>query len=128
MRFYVHALSVLVAFTLSIFLNKDQLGESAFVPMRCLCPQTNPVIRRPLIDFLVIRKGPHCPTAEIIVKLANNKELCLSPKGQQGKRLRRCWNRSEKNGGDKKKCLQRRRRKAQQRKGLGQTPGMGDTS
>ncbi|KAJ8250757.1 hypothetical protein COCON_G00226790 [Conger conger] len=112
--------SVLLAFTLCITLYKAQVGGSAFVPARCSCPATYTNMRLKLTDFTVISKGSHCSADEIIVRLErNNKEVCLSPEGPRGKRLLKCWNRIQENGGNKKKCLRRRTRKQRKRSGPG---------
>ncbi|KAJ8361393.1 hypothetical protein SKAU_G00179180 [Synaphobranchus kaupii] len=121
----LHTPAAVLAFALCILLYKAQVGASTFVPIRCSCPATYKAVRGPFIDFSVIRKGPHCITHEIIVRLKRtNKEVCLSPEGRQAKRLLRCWNRINKNGGNKRKCLRpRAQKKPQQRKRPGKTKG-----
>ncbi|KAJ8248526.1 hypothetical protein GJAV_G00242960 [Gymnothorax javanicus] len=117
MKSSVHLPIVLLAFTACIVLFEAHLGESTFVPTRCLCPASYKAVRGPFTDLTVVSKGSHCEKHEIIVKLKrNNREVCISPEGQQGKRLLRCWNRMKRNGGNKKKCLRTRERKKPQQK------------
>ncbi|KAG9341110.1 hypothetical protein JZ751_019864 [Albula glossodonta] len=125
MKFSLHTPCLFVALSICALLYKARVGESTFVPTRCLCTQTYRVVRGPFVDFSVTSKGPHCSTDEIIVKLQrNNKEVCLSPDGPQAKRLKKCWNRKSKNGGNKKKCLRKRGNKKQgQKRGSKQSKG-----
>ncbi|XP_050982411.1 uncharacterized protein LOC127175407 [Labeo rohita] len=108
MTLTVHAL---LAFTLSIFLTV-QAVESQHVPKTCECPQVKMRVKTPFSDFKVTPKGPNCLQDEIIVtQQKNNKLVCLSPNGHQGKRLLNCWQKTQKDGMDSKKCIRQQKQK-----------------
>ncbi|KAJ0067186.1 hypothetical protein NL108_012918 [Boleophthalmus pectinirostris] len=99
---------LIVLFTL---LSVRQSG-STFVPGRCLCPKTQPGVRGPLKELSVYPRSPSCDKITVIVTMKrNNAPVCLSPEGQMGKQLIRCWNRAHKLGRNVKVCLRRNRRR-----------------
>ncbi|KAL4641081.1 growth-regulated alpha protein-like [Arapaima gigas] len=89
----------------------DQM-EGIHVPKMCFCLTTADVIHNP-VDFEVQTKGALCNTDQIIMTRKTNEKLCLNPKGKQGKKLLKCWNRIKKKGGSKKNCLKRKQSKKQ---------------
>ncbi|XP_059374277.1 C-X-C motif chemokine 9 [Carassius carassius] len=98
----------LLAFNLSILLT---VVESQYIPKTCECPQAKIRIKGPISDFKVTPKRPKCLQDEIIVTLQkNNSQMCLSPEGQQGKRLLKCWQSTQKDGKDSKKCIRNSKR------------------
>ncbi|KAL7889993.1 hypothetical protein AOLI_G00022510 [Acnodon oligacanthus] len=109
MKSTLHTLTALLAVGLYILLTA-QAGESQHVPTRCECQRSMPAVRGPFSDIEVSLKGPGCVKDEIIVTLKrNNKKVCISPNGPQGKRLLKCWHKMQKKGEDVKKCIQRLR-------------------
>ncbi|XP_036402554.1 uncharacterized protein LOC118789922 [Megalops cyprinoides] len=123
MKSALHASCLLLAFAVSTLLYKAHDGDSIHVPTRCWCPETTKKVRGPFADFMVIKKGTHCSKDEIILTLKKDGgTACLSPEGRQGKTLLRCYDRINKREGSKKSCLQRRRKRTQQKKSSGQTP------
>ncbi|KAJ8418181.1 hypothetical protein AAFF_G00138900, partial [Aldrovandia affinis] len=117
MKFCVQTPCLFLAFIVCTQLYKAHVGEGTFVPSRCRCPEAYRVVRGPFVNFAVHPKGPHCSTDEIIVMLKRTKkEVCLSPDGPQGRKLLKCWNRVNQNGGNKNKCLRKRNQKKQQRR------------
>ncbi|KAF0885795.1 IL8 protein, partial [Crocuta crocuta] len=50
--------------------------------LRCQCIKTHSTPFHPkfIKELTVIDSGPHCENSEIIVKLTNEKEVCLDPK------------------------------------------------
>ncbi|XP_017579306.1 C-X-C motif chemokine 11 [Pygocentrus nattereri] len=109
MKSTLHTLSALLAVGLYILLTA-QVGDSQHVPTRCECQKSMRAVRGPFSDIKVSLKGHGCDKDEIIVTLkSNNKQMCLSPKERQGKRLLKCWLKMQKKGEDVKKCIQRLR-------------------
>ncbi|ROL49622.1 hypothetical protein DPX16_15948 [Anabarilius grahami] len=95
----------LLAFNLSIVLTA-QVVESHHLPKTCQCPQAKIKVRGRFSNFTVTPKGPSCLQDEIIVtRQKNNNPVCLSPEGDQGKRLLECWQRMQKDGKGNKECL-----------------------
>ncbi|XP_016430055.1 C-X-C motif chemokine 9-like [Sinocyclocheilus rhinocerous] len=112
MTLTVHAL---LAFNLGILLTV-QVVESQYVPKTCQCPQAKIRIKGPFSDFKVTPKGPNCLQDEIIViRQKNNNHVCLSPEGRQGKRLLKCWQSTQKDGKDSKKCIHQQDQKPRRR-------------
>ncbi|KAJ8416003.1 hypothetical protein AAFF_G00380250 [Aldrovandia affinis] len=100
-----------LAAALCLQLHHARVGESVYVPIRCLCPETNVFVPEVLIaDFSITEKGAHCESDEIIVTLKNTMKACLSPGENQGQKLIRCWNRINKDENKKMSCLRRRKR------------------
>uniref|UniRef100_A0A3P9JZ48 Chemokine interleukin-8-like domain-containing protein n=1 Tax=Oryzias latipes TaxID=8090 RepID=A0A3P9JZ48_ORYLA len=83
--------------------------DGVYVPGRCLCPQTIPGVRGRLEELLVLPRSASCNTITVIVTMMNNARVCLNPEQPMAKQLIRCWDRSERLGLDKKRCLKRRR-------------------
>ncbi|XP_037535124.1 C-X-C motif chemokine 9 [Nematolebias whitei] len=91
-------------------------SEGAYVPGRCLCPQTQSGVRGQLKELTVYQKSATCNNVTVIVTLKRNSAtVCLDPEAQMGKQLIRCWNRATKLNRDVKLCLKRRRRKGGRR-------------
>ncbi|XP_073690001.1 uncharacterized protein cxcl-c13b [Garra rufa] len=107
MTLTVHAL---LAFTLSILLTV-QVVESQYVPKSCKCPQVKARVSGPFSDIEVTPNRPNCSQEIILTQQKNNKLVCLSPEGHQGKRLLKCWQRMQKNGKDSKNCIHRPKQK-----------------
>ncbi|XP_041921116.1 C-X-C motif chemokine 9 [Alosa sapidissima] len=119
MHLILGSVGVLLPLSLILLLDKAPVASSTYVPVRCNCMNLMKQTRGPPLDFSVSEKNAHCHTDEILVKVrGNDKLLCLSPTGRQGKRLLRCWRRVNSQGKDKKQCLRTRknRRNRQNRK------------
>ncbi|XP_020027798.2 interleukin-8 isoform X2 [Castor canadensis] len=57
--------------------------------LRCQCIKTysTPFHPKFIKELRVIERGPHCPNTEIIIKLADKRELCLDPKEKWVQRI-----------------------------------------
>ncbi|XP_066549688.1 C-X-C motif chemokine 3 [Amia ocellicauda] len=111
MKFILKMCSLILAVAV-IQLLQAPLGEAQFVPTRCMCVKSETIFRRRFTNFTVIEKGSHCKNTEIILTLdKSGHQVCLSPDGQRGQRLLKCWNRINKDESKKKKCIRRRQKK-----------------
>uniref|UniRef100_A0A3B4BQT8 Chemokine interleukin-8-like domain-containing protein n=1 Tax=Pygocentrus nattereri TaxID=42514 RepID=A0A3B4BQT8_PYGNA len=101
---------ICIPLLMSKTLSLSTFQDSQHVPTRCECQKSMRAVRGPFSDIKVSLKGHGCDKDEIIVTLkSNNKQMCLSPKERQGKRLLKCWLKMQKKGEDVKKCIQRLR-------------------
>uniref|UniRef100_A0A673JBI5 Chemokine interleukin-8-like domain-containing protein n=1 Tax=Sinocyclocheilus rhinocerous TaxID=307959 RepID=A0A673JBI5_9TELE len=91
-----------------------QVVESQYVPKTCQCPQAKIRIKGPFSDFKVTPKGPNYSKCTFI-RQKNNNHVCLSPEGRQGKRLLKCWQSTQKDGKDSKKCIHQQDQKPRRR-------------
>ncbi|XP_063047977.1 uncharacterized protein LOC134441547 [Engraulis encrasicolus] len=96
----------------ALMLLPDRGVYGTYVPARCQCPKLMLRTPRRPVDFIVSPRNAHCHTPEIMVKLPGyeDKLLCLSPAGVQGKRLLRCWRRVKREGKDHLRCLRIRKK------------------
>ncbi|KAI1886819.1 hypothetical protein AGOR_G00199730 [Albula goreensis] len=110
MEWTLKTLGFLLAVALCLQLFHAQVGESVYVPVRCLCPKTNALVPEGFITtFSITEKGPHCKYDEIILTLKNKAEVCLSSEERQGKNLLSCWKRINKDESKKMLCLRRKK-------------------
>ncbi|XP_060781931.1 uncharacterized protein LOC132889447 [Neoarius graeffei] len=87
-----------------------QRAESQYVPNRCACLKSRNGVLGPFSDFTLTLKRSGCMRDEIIVILKkDNRKVCLSPHGPQGKRLLKCWHRKQHEGKNGKRCMGRLR-------------------
>ncbi|XP_005940746.1 C-X-C motif chemokine 9 [Haplochromis burtoni] len=91
-------------------------SSSTFIPGRCVCPKTQQGVRGQLKALKVLLPSSTCHNVTVIVTLQrNNKSLCLNPEAPMAKQLIRCWLRVQQLGRDAKLCLQRKKRRGDQR-------------
>ncbi|XP_007523614.2 interleukin-8 [Erinaceus europaeus] len=75
------AVGLLAVFMFSALLCEGQVQPRSSTELRCQCIKTHSVPFHPKLikELRVIESGPHCENSEIIVKLTNDKLLCLDP-------------------------------------------------
>ncbi|XP_039086854.1 interleukin-8 [Hyaena hyaena] len=76
------AVVLLAAVMLSAALCEAAVLSRMSSELRCQCIKTHSTPFHPkfIKELTVIDSGPHCENSEIIVKLTNEKEVCLDPK------------------------------------------------
>ncbi|XP_047668725.1 uncharacterized protein LOC125141081 [Tachysurus fulvidraco] len=105
MKSMLHTFSALLVLGICIHFTQCQ-----HVPKRCTCVKSRNGVLGPFSDFTLTLKRPGCTRDEIIVILKkDNRKLCLSPHGPQGKRLLKCWHRKQEEGKNVKTCMGRLR-------------------
>uniref|UniRef100_A0A8B9LEI6 Chemokine interleukin-8-like domain-containing protein n=1 Tax=Astyanax mexicanus TaxID=7994 RepID=A0A8B9LEI6_ASTMX len=108
----LHNIRLPIISTQYCLLHLSQPGDGQHVPVRCVCHKPLKKVQKQLSDLEVYLKRPGCHKDEIIVTVKESgKKVCLSPDGDQGKRILTCWHEMEKTKGDVKQCLKRRRRR-----------------
>ncbi|KAI3363144.1 hypothetical protein L3Q82_011806, partial [Scortum barcoo] len=93
MKLYLQSVCQLGFLALCCVLITVRESDGTFVPGRCMCPQTQQVVRGNLTELMVYPKSPGCDKVTVIVTLINNKKMCLNPEAPIGKQLIRCWKR-----------------------------------
>ncbi|KAJ8264312.1 hypothetical protein GJAV_G00147690 [Gymnothorax javanicus] len=111
MKFMLRSQGIILTAVFCLLLNNAQVGDSVYVPIRCVCPQSNAFVPENLIaDFSITEKGAHCDSDEIIVTMKKtNLKVCLNAKEKQGKHLISCWNRIHRDENKKLSCLRKRK-------------------
>ncbi|XP_006212592.1 interleukin-8 [Vicugna pacos] len=76
------AVALLAAFLISAAVCEAAVLSRLSSELRCQCINTHSTPFHPkfIKELRVIESGPHCENTEIIVKLANGREVCLNPK------------------------------------------------
>uniref|UniRef100_A0A286X9D1 C-X-C motif chemokine n=1 Tax=Cavia porcellus TaxID=10141 RepID=A0A286X9D1_CAVPO len=74
--------AILAAFLLSAVLCEGMVVTKLVSELRCQCIKihTTPFHPKFIKELKVIESGPRCANSEIIVKLSDNRQLCLDPK------------------------------------------------
>ncbi|XP_008055191.1 interleukin-8 [Carlito syrichta] len=74
--------ALLAALVLSAALCEAAVLSRIGTELRCQCIKTHSTPFHPkyIKELRVIESGPHCANSEIIVKLVDERELCLDPK------------------------------------------------
>ncbi|XP_069868327.1 interleukin-8 [Dipodomys merriami] len=77
-----HAIALLAAVLLSAAMCEAAAVGRTASEFRCQCIKTHSTHFHPkyIQELKVIQGGPHCSSTEIIVKLVDERELCLYPK------------------------------------------------
>ncbi|KAF4090367.1 hypothetical protein AMELA_G00050920 [Ameiurus melas] len=115
MKSTLHTFPALLVLGICIHFTVQRAG-SQHVPNRCVCLKSSNGVWGPFSDFTVTLRRPGCMRDEIIVILKkDNRKVCLSPHGPQGKRLLKCWHRKLEEGKNGKKCMGRLRPRRQKK-------------
>ncbi|KAG7334062.1 hypothetical protein KOW79_002469 [Hemibagrus wyckioides] len=115
MKSTLHTFSALLVLGICIHFTV-QRAKCQHVPNRCSCIKSRNGVLGPFSDFTVTLKRPGCTRDEIIVILKeDNRKVCLSPHGPQGKRLLKCWHRKLEEGKNGKTCMGRLRPRHQKK-------------
>ncbi|XP_010871323.1 C-X-C motif chemokine 11 isoform X1 [Esox lucius] len=110
MAFVPTVSSLLVVFLLGVCIQLDGVAAQYVPGARCICPGTIMHTSETIVDFEIIEKTFYCDKIEVIVTLEEDgAKRCLNPEGQKGRFFIQCWNKINKDGKQKKRCLKKKK-------------------